>query len=222
VQDQMSLDIAYQFKLDAILAGDTRLDNVIARAANSKPIDFIERRINKNKPIIIYGSIYKDDLDKISSFINTNEEYTHIVVPHDVSVENISQIEKYINLPYTITSKIENENQAKVILVDSIGLLFDLYQYADIAYIGGGFKKGIHNILEPLAYNIPVIFGSKYSKFNEANQAVNQNFAFSINSIEDFEEKINYIRTEKAEIKERIIEWKNSNKGATDRILACL
>jgi 3-deoxy-D-manno-octulosonic-acid transferase len=105
-----------------------------------------------------------------------------IIVPHEINKKHIQKLIQSINHKAIIYSDYLNNNdiECNVLIIDRIGLLLSIYQYAYIAYIGGGFGKGIHNILEASAYGIPVVFGEKYHKFNEAKQLVNRGGAFSI------------------------------------------
>ncbi len=221
VQDEQSLQIAQKYNLNAILSGDTRLDNVIKRALSPKKIDDIETLLHTcKKRVFIYGSIWKEDIIKIKSFIEKDSSFLHIIVPHDVSQNSINTVKK------TLTKKTElygdgltNFSCDSILIIDKIGILFDLYQYADIAYIGGGFGKGIHNILEPIAFNIPVIFGPNYQKFVEAKEAISLGFGRTFNDYNSFKISLKYLDLKQAKVRESIKNWKSKKRGATNQII---
>ncbi len=113
-------------------------------------------------------------------------------------------------------------NTYDALIVDSIGMLSSLYQYADIAYIGGGFGAGIHNTLEPAAFGLPIVFGKKYQKFNEAVELVARKGAFSVSDYEELEKKIKPL-VEDASFRKRAGDISKNfidrQKGATDTVV---
>ena len=111
----------------------------------------------------------------------------------------------------------KNISKEKIIIIDNIGILKNLYKYCDCAYIGGGFGKGIHNILEPAAYNLPIIFGTNYKKFKEAEDFISLGFASSIKNHYEFEEALKNIINKLSERK--ISKYLKDNSGAVKKIL---
>jgi 3-deoxy-D-manno-octulosonic-acid transferase len=144
----------------------------------------------EDKPVLLVGSAWEEDMELILSFINAHPEFRCIIAPHDIDVHVIDRWQKRIDGQSIKYSEIEKHQGAKVLFIDNIGMLSSLYQYARIAYVGGAFGKGLHNILEPLAYGIPVIFGNlqKVSKFPEAEISKNQGCGFTVFSGKEFEE----------------------------------
>ena len=111
--------------------------------------------------------------------------------------------------------------ESSVLIIDNIGMLNTLYSYATIAYVGGGFGKGIHNILEAVIYEIPVIFGPKYYKFKEAKDLINLQVAFSISNVKQLQQIILNTQTQqqKLDLQRRVKDYINANLGATRIIL---
>lgn len=149
------------------IAGDPRIERIFNR-----------RRSNINTPrykfpqnyqkIVIYGSVYSTDFERIGNAVMKHPDYYHIIVPHDVSKVGIRKIANCLSIP--IVTLAEIHHSINYVIVDRVGLLFDLYLAADIAYVGGGFGKGIHNVLEPLSCGLPVGFGPQHRAFKEAEE----------------------------------------------------
>ncbi|ERM84837.1 hypothetical protein P872_22515 [Rhodonellum psychrophilum GCM71 = DSM 17998] len=171
------------------LTGDTRYDRVKQISQHPKSFPEIKSFV-AGKPVLVVGSAWEEDMDLILPFINTHSEYCYIVAPHDINVQAIEKWQKRIVRKSIKYSEIGKNQSADVLFIDNIGMLSSLYQYARIAYIGGAFGKGLHNILEPLAYGIPVVFGNlqKVTKFPEAEISKNQGCGFSVSTEKEFEE----------------------------------
>jgi len=171
------------------VAGDPRYDNVDAIRQSPKPFPEVAKGISK--PVLVGGSVWQEDMDRIIPFIRRHPEYQYILAPHDIHTK---AIEAWISalpgktLRYTHLNP-QNPQPWDTLIVDNIGMLSSLYQYARIAYVGGAFGKGLHNILEPLAFRIPVIFGwlKRGGKFPEWEISQNYGCGFAIQSTEDFE-----------------------------------
>jgi 3-deoxy-D-manno-octulosonic-acid transferase len=151
------------------IAGDTRFDRVAAIAAAAKEIPPIEK-FKGNSLLVVAGSTWKPDEELLISFINQSNGIKYVIAPHEVSAANVTRIKQAITKPVIEYSKVKETEIAgfDVIIIDSIGLLSSLYRYGDIAYIGGGFGVGIHNILEAATFGLPIVFGPNYQKFKEA------------------------------------------------------
>jgi 3-deoxy-D-manno-octulosonic-acid transferase len=163
------------------LAGDTRFDRVAAIAAASKKLPIVEKFTGDSK-VIVAGSTWKPDEEMLAAFINNSDNAKMIIAPHEVSTININRLQQLLKKPAVLYSKAEiNDVSAhQVLIIDSIGLLSSLYRYGDVAYIGGGFGVGIHNILEAATFGLPVIFGPNYQKFKEAIDLVERGGAFTV------------------------------------------
>lgn len=189
-QNQETIDLLDGIGIDqTTLTGDTRYDRV--KQISKGPKDFPEiKAFVEKKPVLVVGSAWEEDMELILPFINAHPEFRCIIAPHDIDVHVIDRWQKRIDGQSIKYSEIEKHQGAKVLFIDNIGMLSSLYQYARIAYVGGAFGKGLHNILEPLAYGIPVIFGilQKVSKFPEAEISKNHGCGFSVSTGKEFEE----------------------------------
>lgn len=142
------------------VAGDPRYDNV--EAIRLSPKSFPEIRDGIQKKILVAGSVWQEDMDLLIPYINSHTDYQYVIAPHDIRSPDIEVWEKTINKPVIRHSQLTENTRSQaweVVIIDNIGMLSSLYQYAHIAYVGGAFGRGLHNILEGLAFRIPVIFG---------------------------------------------------------------
>lgn len=214
VQDKKSKEILNNIGINNItISGDTRFDSVIANAKNPISIQLIEL-FSKNKNTIICGSTWPKDEILLMTYIKKHPENNYILVPHET--EYISKLQTQTNgLLYSHANK-ENILNTNLIIIDSVGLLHNIYQYGNIAYIGGGFGKGIHNILEAVVFGLPVIFGPNYQKFNEANQLIKKRGAVAISNYRELKSAIYRLNDFDKSI---ALNYINDNSGATNRIL---
>ena len=169
VQDDISRALLRSIGINNVtVSGDSRFDTVIKRSNSSKG-NFVISDLVKGLPTIIFGSTWSKDEDIISRFIKNNSQYNYIIAPHEIENDKIISLQKKTGA--LLYSRLEKNSikSSNIIIIDNIGLLSSIYQYADIAYVGGGFGKGIHNILEPASYGLPIIFGPNYFKFKEAH-----------------------------------------------------
>ena len=209
----------------ATLTGDTRYDNV--RAISQRPKDFPEiARFIDHQPTIVIGSAWEEDMALIIPFINRHPSYKFIIAPHDINESTIALWQKEIKAPSLKYSAMREEgiNQGRVLFIDNIGMLSSLYQYAKIAYVGGAFGKGLHNILEPLAFGIPVIFGKLKNpgKFPEGNISQAYGCGFSVSNRSEFEETVLNLEQEDAyrSTCKSAIRLVDDNLGSAEKIMA--
>jgi 3-deoxy-D-manno-octulosonic-acid transferase len=165
------------------ISGDTRFDRVWANAQHPKPIPEIATFKNGQK-LFIAGSTWPADEKLIVELIRQHPDWKFIIAPHEVGEDKINGLISLLPKETTVRfSEISHlTSHFSYLIIDNIGMLSSLYQYADIAYIGGGFGAGIHNTLEATAFGMPVIFGPKYDKFKEARDLVELKAGFSINN----------------------------------------
>jgi 3-deoxy-D-manno-octulosonic-acid transferase len=177
------------------VAGDARFDRVFEISENVKQIDIVKQFIS-NKKVMIAGSSWIEDL-KIISRVNLKVVgFKLIIAPHEIDEITIdSTIQQFNNLRTVRYSQANEQNikTADVLIIDNIGMLSSLYQYGTIVFIGGGFGKGIHNILEPATFGLPIIFGPNYHNFIEAKDLILLGGAFSVSSIAEFEKTIDLL-----------------------------
>ncbi len=199
VQNETSAELLKSIRLNNIsVAGDTRFDRVAAIVKAAKKIPVVEK-FKGEAQLIIAGSTWKPDEELLIEFINQNESIKFIIAPHEVSDVNINRIHQLLKKPAISFSKLaETEiDNYQVLIIDSIGLLSSLYQYGSIAYIGGGFGVGIHNILEAATFGTPIIFGPNYKKFKEAVDLISNGGAFSITNYDELESNFNHLISDK-------------------------
>ena len=189
IQNEASKDLLNSIGIEqCTISGDTRFDRVLKIAENERSFPMIER-FAEGSNLIVAGSTWPQDETMILNLINNPENnFKFIIAPHEINQEIIHGFIKKCNqkiIKYS-EAKEESIDKANVLIIDSIGLLAFLYRYAKIAYIGGGFGKGIHNILEAVTFGKPVIFGSNFTAFQEANDLIGLKGAFSISSEKEF------------------------------------
>jgi 3-deoxy-D-manno-octulosonic-acid transferase len=188
VQDQQSLELLRGIGLkNVLLAGDTRFDRVRRISGTARDIPQIEQ-FRGGEKLFLAGSSWKKDEEIIAQYINRYpDRMKWVFAPHEPEKSNIDRLEKMLDVKVVRFSVFTPESvDARVLIIDNIGMLSSAYKYARIAAIGGGFGKGIHNILEPACWSIPVIFGPNYSKFREAVELISQKGALSFDSFESF------------------------------------
>ena len=166
------------------ISGDTRFDNVLNNRIISKKILLIDI-FSKNKNTIICGSTWEKDELLLIKYIKAHPENNYIIAPHEM--QNISILERNTNGLLYSNANEENILTSNVLIIDSIGLLSNIYQYGKAAYIGGGFGAGIHNILEATTFGLPIIFGPNHKKFKEANDLIKLKCAISISNYQELE-----------------------------------
>lgn len=179
---------------NATVHGDTRFDRVTQIVERVQPLDFIEKFKNNTTTIVI-GSSWIDDENVYLPFLNASENIKFIIAPHTIKEEEITQLISKISkkaIRYT-QYKEENLKTADVFIIDTIGILTQIYAYADVAYVGGAFRTGLHNILEPATYGIPVVIGPKYEKFQEAKDLVALGSCLVVHNAKEMEDTFNLL-----------------------------
>ena len=206
------------------ISGDTRFDRVISILNKDNSLDFIEKFKNNTITIVI-GSSWPKDESLIVNYINQSKNIKFIIAPHNIKSEQIQQLKNSISKKVVLNSEMDNKNLSDfhVFIVDNIGILTKIYSYADIAYVGGGFgNPGVHNILEPATFGIPIVIGPNYSHFAEAIALVHQTGCVSISGQNELNEVFDNlifnddIRHEKGHICSTFVQM---NTGATAIIL---
>jgi 3-deoxy-D-manno-octulosonic-acid transferase len=190
VQDRKSKKILGSINLENVtIAGDTRFDRVFEILEHDNTLDFIDEFKN-DQYTIVAGSTWQEDDELLVNYINNeaSEEEKFIIAPHNIKSEAILALQKSINKKTILYSAKADKNLSEytVFIIDTIGLLTRIYASADIAYVGGGLKTGLHNILEPATFGIPVVIGNNYDKFKEAVDLVDLKGCISICNQEEF------------------------------------
>ena len=195
VQNENSLQLLHQLgKENAIVSGDTRFDRVASILERDNTLDFIAEFKNGTTTIVA-GSTWPKDEELLIEFINSNSTDTkYIIAPHNIKQDQIQQLKNNCTKKVILYSEKEGKElkDYDVFIIDTIGILTKIYSYADIAYVGGGFgNPGIHNILEPATFGIPIVIGPNYSHFAEAIELVQIGGCISVNNPENFQAILN-------------------------------
>ncbi|MEJ6981933.1 glycosyltransferase N-terminal domain-containing protein [Pedobacter sp. P351] len=229
VQDETSKKLLADINLTNVtVSGDTRFDRVAENAANPKQFDKVKAFCGNFK-IFIAGSTWPEDEALIANLLHECPEWKFIIAPHEIKSEKLNKLIAITDSDKTIRySEINNSKalvqkpDAQVLIIDNVGMLSALYQYGDIAYIGGGFGVGIHNTLEAAAFGIPVIFGPNFHNFREAKALLKLEAGFSIKNsgeLSSLMQKLenSSLRDEAGNNARRYVE---QEKGATEMIMA--
>ena len=207
------------------ISGDTRFDRVVSILERDNSLDFIEQ-FKDQKTTIVIGSSWPKDESLLINYINSaSADLKFIIAPHNIHKPEIDKLQTLITKKTILFSEKENQNlnEFQVFIIDTIGILTKIYSYADIAYVGGGFgNPGVHNILEPATFGVPIVIGPNYSHFAEATALVHQGGCVSISNQKELNETLDNlisnedIQHEKGHICETFVQM---NKGATVTIL---
>ena len=223
VQDASSEKLLREYGFDNVtLCGDTRFDRVAAIARQAKSFPEVEHFINGRK-CIIAGSTWPPDEKLLLAFAQKlPADYCLVIAPHDISGNHIAQI-KAMFPQAVLYSELSPEKQSNILVVNTIGILSQLYQYARFVYIGGGFGVNIHNIQEPVAFGCPVVFGPRHTSFKEAVDLVARQGAFSIRDASELERVFLRLMTDEtafAQASATCRDYLQDQLGATEKVVA--
>jgi 3-deoxy-D-manno-octulosonic-acid transferase len=203
------------------LSGDTRFDRVSHQIEQDNTLDFAEEFKN-GKLCIVAGSTWEEDLRLLEDFINQSMgDVKFMLAPHQIKSDQIKRFKEKVNKKTLLYSERQNKILAdyNVLIIDTIGLLTKIYNYADIAYVGGAAgTTGLHNILEPATFGVPVVIGKNFDKFPEAKQLQQLAGLFAVKDKEELKEVFTKLVTDsKFRKKTGMIagHFINSNTGAT-------
>jgi 3-deoxy-D-manno-octulosonic-acid transferase len=168
--------------------GDTRIN----KALENKKMESEEIKFSNENPVIIIGSLTPEDIKMVTDYINKNDQYNYIIAPHDIDELSIKKITQHLQGPYInyTDKKISN-----ILILNTLGDLKKIYRFGDIAYIGGGFSKGPHNLIEPLVYGLKVCCGANIKKFPMAQYLSRESLVQLIHSQQDFDKTITDLLT---------------------------
>ena len=206
------------------LAGDTRVDRVFHLAHKAKRFPLVEE-FSAGHLILIAGSTWPPDEALLAPLINGQlpENWKVIIAPHLIRENSLKNLEARISLPNIRFSKagLLDAASCRVLIIDNIGMLSSLYQYGRLAYIGGGFGVAIHNVLEPVAFGLPALFGPRYRKFEEAVQLVRRGGAFPVETAAELSFMFHRLEDEATyeEASREARKYIEENKGATEKIM---
>lgn len=224
VQDEHSLKLLKEINIqNTTVAGDTRFDRVLQICGLKKTIPVAEE-FKGNSKVMVAGSVWEEDMKVLLPIINDSGiEFKTIIAPHEISEQSIHAIEKSVKKKTIRYSQAEGKDLSSydVLIIDNIGMLSSLYQYGYVAYVGGAFGKGLHNILEPACFGLPIFFGSEYKKFREAVELTESKLAFSVRNEKELKEKFDFIMTNEVErnkLAAGIKYYVEKNSGASQQI----
>ncbi len=226
VQNESSANLVKSLGFSNVtVSGDTRFDRVFAISERDNQLDFIEQ-FKADNLLFVAGSTWEADEKLLLNYINrTPQNIKFIIAPHNIKTDQILSLQSQINKSVILFSEKGNKNLSdfEVMIVDTIGLLTKIYSYADVAYVGGGFgNPGVHNVLEPAVFGIPIIIGPNYSHFAEATQLVDIGGVLSVNHQEEFDQIVDKLlenetyRNQKGKI---CSDFVLNQKGATQIIM---
>lgn len=230
IQNETSKQLLHSIGINANITcnGDTRFDRVVEIATQFLPIQYIEQFITTHK-VIVAGSTWREDDEALNHFAYLQQQIKFIVAPHQINLERMQECLQlyHRSILYSdwikLASKNESNNNYNVLIIDNVGLLSLLYNYANICFIGGGFtSSGIHNILEAAVYAKPVVFGPVYEKYQEAIDLIAINAAISVVNTLQLEEILGMLLNNSIamyEMGKTAGDYVKNNCGATEVIL---
>ncbi|GAB4473803.1 MAG: glycosyltransferase N-terminal domain-containing protein [Thermoflexibacter sp.] len=234
VQNPSSLKLLQNIGIEQVsLNGDTRFDRVWAIKQANREIP-IANIFKNNEKLMVVGSSWKEDIHVISKvFQDFPYPLKLIIAPHEINANTLQLIENQFFYKKIIRfSKVKDlANQTDIanfdlLLIDSIGILSALYRYGEYAFVGGGYAQGLHNILEPAVFGMPIFFGNlAYQKFSEATQLEKLGVAFPIKKAEDLKNKLIFLienQQAKKKIDNECLTFVKENLGSTNKILTYL
>ncbi len=224
LQDEQSASLLKSIGIinNVTISGDTRFDRVIEITSAQKSFTAIEQFIGNNK-VIVAGSTWTEDDEELDHYANTHPEIKFIIAPHEIDEDRLNECMKLYKHS-VLYSQIDKANaDCNVVIIDNIGMLSQLYRYATICYVGGGFGgDGVHNVLEAAAYFKPVIFGPTYEKYIEAVGLVEDDGAFTVENALELEETLNDLLNDESFYKitcSNAGNFVSSKAGATAKII---
>ena len=226
VQNEQSKELLAKIGIrNVTIVGDTRFDRVLQIKEAAKQLPIVEEFTHDAK-VFVAGSSWPPDEEIFIQYFNAHPDWKLIIAPHVIGEDHLKQIEKLLEgrkvIRYTAAEKGASVADADVLIIDCFGLLSSIYHYGDVAYVGGGFGVGIHNLLEAAVWDVPVFFGPNNQKFQEA-QGLKQCGGFEINNYDEFAAQMDRFATDAAYLKaqgEKAGQFVLSLAGATEKVMA--
>lgn len=218
---------------EVTVCGDTRFDRVSEIKSTRKPIPELEaftRKGSQNRPLtVMTGSSWPEDEDIYAGWFHSHPEIKLVIAPHEFDCQRLSKLLKRFGGKAVLMGEIEDNPEkaaeAEVLIMDCFGLLSSAYAYCDVAYIGGGFGAGLHNINEAAVYGVPVIYGPNNKKFIEARELAKCGGGFEVSSASEFGAVMDNLTCNPSARKEagtKAEAYIRTKLGATDKILSHL
>lgn len=224
VQNEKSKHLLHTIGIDTVdVVGDTRFDRVLQIKEKAQQLPIVEA-FKADKKVFVAGSSWAPDEDIFIPFMNECKDWKMIIAPHVINEEHLKRIEekcKGKTVRYTATTP-EEAAQAQCLLIDCFGLLSSVYHYGEVAYVGGGFGVGIHNVLEAAVWKMPVLFGPNHQRFQEAQELIKAKGGFEITDCSSFARMMQQLMTQQEYLQlsgEAAGSYVESKTGATHKIL---
>lgn len=224
VQNEKSKHLLHTIGIDTVdVVGDTRFDRVLQIKEKAQQLPIVEA-FKADKKVFVAGSSWAPDEDIFIPFMNECKDWKMIIAPHVISEEHLKRIEekcKGKTVRYTATTP-EEAAQAQCLLIDCFGLLSSVYHYGEVAYVGGGFGVGIHNVLEAVVWKMPVLFGPNHKRFQEAQELIKAKGGVEITDSSSFARMMQQFMTQQEYLRlsgEAAGSYVESKAGATHKIL---
>lgn len=225
VQDEASAHLLRSIQIQEVtVAGDTRVDRVMAIARQVPENTVVGPFVAQAERVLVIGSSWEQDEELLYPAVKASGFSKILIAPHEPSPSNVDRICRLVSTEGVTKYSQGPDAGARWMVIDNIGLLNTLYRYGHVAYIGGGFGKGIHNTLEPAAFGLPVIFGPKYHKFEEARQFVARGGAFSVQNSEELAAVLKQLGDETfyENASRAVLSYLEESSGATEKVMALL
>ena len=227
VQDKQSKRLLLAHDIENVtVMGDTRMDRVIKIREEALSLPIVEKftKLKENQAVLVAGSSWSEDENILINYFNKHAYLKLIIAPHLIDEAHLLQIESKLKRPFIrfSHSTMTNITDYDCLIIDNFGILSSVYRYGQIAYIGGGFGAGIHNLLEAAVYGIPVMFGPNYKKFIEASQLIDNGGGYTISNEIEFNRILKNFVTSPEDLEiagEKAAEYIYTNAGATERIV---
>ncbi len=232
VQNEISKELLAKIGItDTTVVGDTRFDRVLQIKEAAKQLPIVESFVKDAPQVFVAGSSWPPDEEIFIKYFNEHKNWKLIIAPHVIGEDHLKQIEKLLEgrkvICYTEAEKMVNGqlsmvNDYEVLIINCFGLLSSIYHYGNVAYVGGGFGVGIHNLLEAAVWDVPVFFGPNNQKFQEA-QGLKTSGGFEISSYEDFAAQMDRFAADDAYLQEqgqKAGHFVKGQSGATQKVLS--
>ena len=227
VQNEISKELLAKISItNTTIVGDTRFDRVLQIKEAAKQLPVVEA-FKQDYKVFVAGSSWPPDEEIFIKYFNEHKDWKLIIAPHVIGEDHIQQIEKLLSGRKIVRYKDSAEadvKDAEVLIINCYGLLSSIYHYGDVAYVGGGFGVGIHNLLEAAVWDVPVFFGPNNQKFQEA-QALKKSGGFEIHDYEEFARMMDRFAAEPDLLKEQGAKaghFVKGQAGATQKVLAAV
>ncbi|MEM6831164.1 MAG: glycosyltransferase N-terminal domain-containing protein [Bacteroidota bacterium] len=223
VQDEVSAELISRFTPNVLVTGDTRFDRVAKIASEAKAFEIVEAFLGEEACFMI-GSSWSSDMKLLVPFIRAyQQEVKFIIAPHNIKEEEIVGIQREL-ADTTTYSNPEKASSARILIIDNIGMLSSLYNYAQYVYVGGGLRGALHNTIEAAVYGVPVFFGKHDNnrKFREAMDLVKIGAAFEVTETQELTEIFEKVKSDESKYEklcQSSADYVRSKTGATEAIM---